>query len=491
MRLIIELFIVATVFLFCSCSPRNDMDPGRMQAFQTGFSNQINKTLALDIYKDVDVSIRIQTPDGKGILFDRDAYHPHITASVFKIVSSGVALEKFGPQKRFETLIASESDPNQGVVEGNLYIVGQGDSSLTRDDLTTMAKKLYEMGIREIRQDLVYDDSYFDQEKNRFGNNARNLYAPPSALTVDYGWIDVKVTRGSPLALELVPKSGYAKISSQLTWSSEDVWGRPSLTFKERDWGDEFSVVGTLAAKDRQYHYLHLGVSRPSLYAATLFQEALTKQGISCRGRIRSGRIPENPKFLLKHEGLKLEEIVKVMNQESNNVIAEMINKSLGATFVSLPGTREKGLSVLGAFFMEELGFAKGTFSIGDSSGLSIENRLSAHQVCAILGRFYGQERLRKAFISTLAEQGHHPHAMNPVPPEGIKIFVKTGTLSVQGVNTVAGYIILDKTGDVFTFAILTARKRPGAMTYSGTLTNPLLSAIVRSLETVRKGGAR
>jgi PBP4 family serine-type D-alanyl-D-alanine carboxypeptidase len=194
--------------------------------------------------------------------------------------------------------------------------------------------------------------------------------------------------------------------------------------------------------------------------------------------------MPRTAKVLQKHEGLPLAEIVRVMNQESNNVIAEMINKSLGAEFVSLPGTREKGLSVLRAFLVSEMGFPEGSFSIGDSSGLSTDNRLSARQVCKVLGRFYAREKTRSAFVPTLARQGHHPHAMNPVPPDSIKVYVKTGTLSVQGVNSIAGYCMADRTGEIFTFAILASRKKTGPMTYSGTLTNPLVGAMVKAFGT-------
>ncbi len=478
------LFLSFMVFLAdCSQKINPQFSQNRALLIKEKLQEKISTRLEEKTYHGVKVSINIMTSDKKNILFQKDVDSPYITASVFKIVSSGIALEKFGPDKRFQTLLCSDSKLKGETWEGNLYLVGKGDSSLMKEDLEKMAESVKESGIRNIDGDLIYDSSYFDEEKNRFGNHARNLYAPPSALIVNYGWIDVNVKKGPPLSLEINPKTSYARLSYDLEWSSKDEWGRPSLTYKMRDWGDEFSVRGVYAAKDRQYHYLWLGASRPALYTATLFKEALEKKDVKLKGKIRTGKMPKNATVFLTYEGKLLKDIVTVMNQESNNVIAEMINKSLGAEFVSVPGTRQKGLNVIRQFFINDLGFIPGSFSIGDSSGLSISNRLSTSQVCSILTHFYRNRGVRDTFIATLARQGHHPHAMNPVPPDEIRVYVKTGTLSVQGVNTVAGYIFIASEKAPIVFSIMANRVKPGPMTYSGTLTNPLLSDVIEAIK--------
>jgi D-alanyl-D-alanine carboxypeptidase len=128
-------------------------------------------------------------------------------------------------------------------------------------------------------------------------------------------------------------------------------------------------------------------------------------------------------------------------------------------------------------------GMAPGSFALADASGLSAGNRFSAGQITSLLNRVRGNRAVAGAFMESLAEQGHHPHAMNPVPPEGLRVFVKTGTLSVQGVNTVAGYIVEQKSGRCWSFAILANRAKPGPMTYSGTLTNPLLKVLIDAVK--------
>ena len=175
--------------------------------------------------------------------------------------------------------------------------------------------------------------------------------------------------------------------------------------------------------------------------------------------------------------------MVQVMNRESNNVIAETLGKVLGAEIVSRPGTRGKGIKAMTDLMVRTAGMRPGSFTLADASGLSAGNRFSANQITGLLNTLRGNPAIRDAFMESLAEQGHHPHAMNPVPPAGIKVLVKTGTLSVQGVNTVAGYILVRKTGLLLSFAILANRDKPGPMTYSGTLTNPLLKVLIETVD--------
>ncbi|MCP4658025.1 MAG: hypothetical protein GY856_21660, partial [bacterium] len=170
----------------------------------------------------------------------------------------------------------------------------------------------------------------------------------------------------------------------------------------------------------------------------------------------------------------------RILNQESNNVVAELLNKDLGAYFGSVPGTRAKGLAILRKFCREQIGLDEGKLTLADASGLATANRISPAQFTQALNYFY--RRAGMVFVETLAPQGHHSHARYPVPPDGMRIFVKSGTLPATGVNSSVGYILLEDTGEVFSFAVLVNRRHRGPMAYSGTYTNPIMSSIVTAL---------
>ena len=251
------------------------------------------------------------------------------------------------------------------------------------------------------------------------------------------------------------------------------------MTYQEFPWGDQYSIRGTVTDWDKRYRYLRLGVSRPGLYAATLFQEACGSSGITIEGAIRKGTAPPDSKRLDRVSSAPLKDILRMMNQESNNLIAEIVNKNLGAIFGSPPGTRAKGIAVIKRFCVEKIGILAEELSIHDACGLSAKNRLSASHFVKALNYFSTDSALTSTFLSTLNRKTYRLSNKQT----SIHLLSKSGTLSVSGVNTEVGYIVLNNTGTIFSFAILANRTRRGPMTYSGTLTNPLLNAIIGAFE--------
>jgi len=444
---------------------------------------RLDSCLKQKLYQKVAVGVAIYDLARGHHLYARNIETRYIPASAAKIFASALAVDKFGPDHCFQTPVLTDGLIQNHALAGNLYLLGQGDPCLSFADLEKAAQEIKAQGIGEVLGDIVYDCSYLDEEKNRYAPNARNLYAPVCALTVNYGWIDVGLNAGNPVKLRLIPETSYAKLDYRVKLSSQTAWGRPTLTYQTLPWGDQYTIRGTIGANDRIFHYLWLGVSRPGFYAATIFKETLARNEIRVNGRITEGRVNAEANTLCVLTSLPLSEMVTKMNQESNNVIAETLNKDLGAAFDSIPGTREKGLQVLRKALKEDAGLQPDTFTLQDASGLSPQNRFSASHFIQALTYFYRNDKIRPTFINSLALQGHHPHARNPIPPDSMKIYVKSGTLSVSGVNTLVGYIYTGDPEEAYAFALLANRRIPGAMTYSGTLTAPLLKAVISAFK--------
>jgi PBP4 family serine-type D-alanyl-D-alanine carboxypeptidase len=293
------------------------------------------------------------------------------------------------------------------------------------------------------------------------------------ALSVNYGSIDIDLDETvKPPVLRLVPDTSYAALEYRIQVRRSKHPGRPEMTYQEYPWGDQYRIYGEVTDWDKRYHYLYLGVSRPGLYATTLFKEACVKQGIEITGSVQKDRVPDSAELLTSVTSNPLLEAVTVLNQKSKNIVAEMVNKHLGAVFVSVPGTREKGLSVIRQYCIDEIGLPKSELLFEDVSGLSANTRLSAKNFIRALNFFYQRTKLKDDFLKTLNRltyrAGNH----------WLDFYVKTGTLSVSGVNSIVGYIILNKK-NVFSFAILANRKATGTMTYSGTLTHPIIQSII------------
>ena len=444
------------------------------EALRHALKEKIDLRLKHQIYDDVHTSVMISGVNGQ-VFYSRNENIPYSTASAFKIFPAAVALARLGPNYRFNTPVWICGEVNNGTLTGNIYIEGRGDPLITPQDMSAAAGALEAHGISKVSGDVIYDISFFDEEKNVFYPNARNLYTPPCALSVNYGSIDIELDETvKPPVLRLVPDTSYAALDYRIQVIRSKKPGRPEMIYREYPWGDQYRIYGKVTDWDKRYHYLCLGVSRPGLYAATLFKEACVKQGIEVTGSVQKGRVPESAEMLTSVTSGPLLESIKVLNQKSKNIVAEMVNKHLGAVFVSIPGTREKGLSVIRQYCIDEIGLPKNELLFEDVSGLSAKTSLSAKNFTRALNFFYHKTELKNDFLATLDRRSHR--AGN----HRLDLYVKTGTLSVSGVNSIVGYIMLSKK-DVFSFAILANRKSRGTMTYSGTLTHPIIQSIIEA----------
>ncbi|MCK4836822.1 MAG: D-alanyl-D-alanine carboxypeptidase/D-alanyl-D-alanine-endopeptidase, partial [Candidatus Aminicenantes bacterium] len=478
-RTIILSILIGYFILFYIQAPIRSHDGPHLGNTKKDLYKELYGCLNEFRFKNVDFGIKIETVDGKQTLFQHQPGKLFIPASVTKIITSGISLLKFGPGFRFETQLIIDGQIKSRILKGNLVMKGKGDPALMLGHLDLAVNSIKEK-IDIIEGDLIYDISFLDSELPRFPPNARHLYAPPCALTVNYNWIVLGLQTGPPVKLWTIPKTSYARLQYRVDVSDSHSPGRPTMIYKKRSWGDQYHISGKITRWDRRYKVLRLCVTRPGLFTATLFRECCERAGIILKGNIKKGSSPPNSRILETIRTKPLKDIVSTLNQESNNVIAELINKNLGAFFDSIPGTREKGLNIIRTYLQEKLNFKKHDFCIIDASGLSLKNRLSASQLTQALNHFY--LRMGEDFYQTLAWQGNHPHAMNPIPPSGIRMAVKSGTLPTTGVNTVAGYIFMDKSDVVLSFAIMANRRGSGARAYSGTFTIPVMSAIIKAL---------
>ena len=72
------------------------------------------------------VGICVTAGDGR-TLVDINAKTMMLPASNMKLISTGAAIHKLGPDYRFETAIGHDGVIEDGVLKGNLYIIGGGE----------------------------------------------------------------------------------------------------------------------------------------------------------------------------------------------------------------------------------------------------------------------------------------------------------------------------------------------------------------------------
>ena len=174
-----------------------------------------------------------------------------------------------------------------------------------------------------------------------------------------------------------------------------------------------------------------------ALPAAKLFRAALARAGIRVRGGTKRARAGGWP--LAVHFSPPLADILHVMDVESDNYLAEMVLKNLGAV-VARRGTTAAGAAVVRATLAEHDVPLAGVRLL-DGSGLSSLDRLTPKALVTILQRAWADPDLRPALFAILPVSGRDGTLEDRMtrPPARGNIRAKTGTL--DNVSALSGYV--------------------------------------------------
>jgi D-alanyl-D-alanine carboxypeptidase/D-alanyl-D-alanine-endopeptidase (penicillin-binding protein 4) len=104
----------------------------------------------------------VETLDGK-VLNERKGTSPINPASVVKVATTLWALERLGPDYRFDTYVLSRGSlhPDTGILEGDLVVHGAGDLNFQIENAMLVAEALNRMGVRRVTGRLVVDPLFW------------------------------------------------------------------------------------------------------------------------------------------------------------------------------------------------------------------------------------------------------------------------------------------------------------------------------------------
>lgn len=195
------------------------------------------------------------------------------------------------------------------------------------------------------------------------------------------------------------------------------------------------------------------GTRSRALACGYLLKNELEQKGIEVIGDVVPGTVPLDARTVAKHLSPPLADIIKLMNKPSNNWIAELLFKAIGAEVMGEPGTWQKGRDAVNEF-LEEITGEPPAHRFVDGSGLSRYNLLNAELLTQLLVHMYQNFELMPEYLASLpiaGVDGTLINRMQGVSAEKV-LRAKTGTLS--GVSALAGYTTTAD-GEVVAFGIL------------------------------------
>ena len=372
------------------------------------------------------------------------ADRPANPASLMKLVTTFAGLELLGPAFTWATPVWLQGTVNNGVLAGDVVIKGNGDPRLVLERLWLLVRRLQQAGIREIRGDIVMDRSAFvPGELNPAdfdGEPLRPYNAGADALLLNYRAVLLTIVPDAARGVATIafdpPLAGVrADATVPLLAGPCDDW----RTALKSDFTDparlRFAGAFQATCGEKVWPIAYVD---PKSYNERVLAGLWQEQGGRLGGVVRDGTAPTTaPSFELRSPALA--EIVRDINKLSNNVMAQQLFLTLGATQRGA-GTPEAARTVLRQWLRGRVGASADSAVIVNGSGLSRDSRLSA----ALLGRL-----LQVAWTSAVM-----PELMSSLPVAGIdgtlrrskgvpgRAHLKTGSL--RDVVGVAGYVLAD-----------------------------------------------
>lgn len=402
------------------------------------------------------VSVRIGE-----VLYDAGAdklYHP---ASTMKLLTAAAALVRLKPNYRFYTTLYA--DGVEGVrVRGNAYLKGRGDPLFDIEDLAKMVETLVQSGVEEIEGDIVVDDTYFDDVPKGKGwmwddGPIGGYYSHQSALTVNHNGVKVTVSPGAeieePVRLRLDPPTEYLEVLNDAVTVGASESGTLRVERQTNPVPANVLTISGFMPANQDSMSRHVDIVDPALFCGTLFREALARNGILVQGVVRQGVVPDGVSEIAVHTSPPLSLIVRKMNKRSDNLIAELLLKTLGAEVIGAPGTSQKGLRVINEF-LSETGIVETQSTLADGSGVSRYNLLSAAMLTHLLVRMFQDFSVMPEYVMSLPVAGIDGTLLWRMRDSGAEGVLRAKTGTMRGVTTLAGYA-MTADGEILAFAML------------------------------------
>lgn len=345
-----------------------------------------------------------------GYVFARNADAMLIPASLQKLVLAVAALEILGSDYTFRTTALAAAAPVDGVLPGDLYLVGGGDPLLSTPSFAAMLTEHGGVGtpLAELASDLV----------------------------------DAGLTRieGGVIAVE-DRFDAFTRVPDwPARYAEQSVSGALNAIAVNQGYRTSPGIVSTWGL---------LPHPTPALRTAAVFDDLL---------EARSVRIPRRPGVagrggdysdhvtLASLTSAPLSDYLRYMLAESDNTVAETLMKELGAVVAGNGTTRDGALAVHDVL-VDEIPLLPVP---RDGSGLSPQNRLSCSQTIGVL-EIGGPDGEVASHLAVAGRSGtlEYRHRGSPVAD-----LVRAKTGSIRGVASLAGFAT-GSDGRSFTFAVI------------------------------------
>lgn len=421
-----------------------EMLPARHQQ-PVDLPDEIKAAMAQSGVADDSLSVYIRDLSADAPMVVHNDQVPRNPASTMKLVTTWAALKVLGPAYVWKTESWLRGELKDGVLNGDLVLKGYGDPFLTDEAFMEMLHDLQIKGLKEIRGNLVIDNSFFQlgkQDPADFDNEPTKVYnALPSALMVNF-----QATRFLFEADEVnhrvnitpFPAIPGLQLDNRVVLAKggcRKEHYRPDFEYE----GQTVRVKGSYSASCGKDFVLRV-LSTPEEHAFNTFRDTWHSLGGVFNGSLKIGTVQEGDVLLHTHTSRTLGEQIRFINKWSNNVMARVLMLTAGVKFAGAPGTLANGRAAI-AQVLKDAGIDYTGMVVENGSGLSRQARVSARQLGMLLEAAW-RDPYMPEFVAAMPLLGEDGTLATRFDKEDLKgrSHMKTGTL--RDATAIAGFML-------------------------------------------------
>jgi serine-type D-Ala-D-Ala carboxypeptidase/endopeptidase (penicillin-binding protein 4) len=430
------------------------------------------------------------------IVFEHNADRLVLPASVTKLFSIAAALIGLGADFCFETPVHRRGEVKDGVLQGDLILVAQGDvtlggrtdakgalafknndhtyaggpspAELTDTDplagLKVLARQLRQSGIQRVKGDVLIDDRLFDRIQST-GSGPREV----SPIVINDNVVDIVVTPGAKVGdlaiVKMRPDNRYVRMDASVVTVAE---GKATKLEIIPAGGERFAVRGQIALKAVPLVRIY-SVEDPAAFARALFIEVLRDEGVQVDANpLAAPRVDLPPRDgygklerVALYKSPPFSEVAKVTLKVSHNLYASTMPMLLAAK--NGKRTLADGLKVQRET-LAKIGVDVKKLSFGGGAGGANADHVTARQAVQLLQAMAQRSDFNfyEAALPVLGIDGTLHDSVDANSPARGAVRAKTGTLMWHdGLNDrtlltakgLAGYMTTSR-GRRLTFAL-------------------------------------
>ena len=351
------------------------------------------------------VGIKILSLTSGKVIFESEPEKYFTPASNMKNFTVAAALERLGPNFRFETQAFAASLPDSsGTINGDLRILGGGDVSVSTafyngdyyKGVDALVDKLEKAGVKKITGSLVGDLSYFSgfeiPETWEWDDLQWYFGAGVTALPINDNAVDVKVSAtrsGQPCDVRILPLATVFAVNNTCTTGGSD----STLSITKRLDRNVLDVSGKMPTGGRPWEG-SIAVTQPAEIFLAILKERLIARGIVVGGDTRilpagiSTPATQTPIATLLSPPLSA--IAAKTMKPSQNMYTETLLWTLGEQKRRNGGTGISGsssaigLAAVKDFLTKDVGITADSVVQHDGSGMSRHDLVTPSAVAAL-----------------------------------------------------------------------------------------------------------